>query len=142
MHTTVGERAPAVAMFEHDRASAALGMRLVAAQPGFAVVAMTVREDFLNGFDVLHGGLLFALADTAFAMACNETPAVTLAAGADITFLKPVTVGTELVATARRTVCAGRSGVYDVEVVDGDEEPVALFRGRSRTTSRPRPVGA
>jgi hypothetical protein len=73
-------------MIEADAASAALGMRVVRAEPGRAVVRMTVRGEMLNGFAVAHGGLVFALADTALALACNETDAVTLVAGADIAF--------------------------------------------------------
>jgi acyl-CoA thioesterase len=98
---------------------------------------MTVREDMLNGFAITHGGLVFALADTAFAIACNEDERVTVAAGADITFLKSTTSGQTLTATALRRVRRGRSGLYDVTVTDDAGDVVAEFRGRSRTTDRP-----
>ena len=124
-------------MMQRDRASAALGMRVERDEPGHAVVSMTVREDMLNGFAITHGGLVFALADTAFAIACNEDERVTVAAGADITFLKSTTSGQTLTATALRRVRRGRSGLYDVTVTDYAGDVVAEFRGRSRTTDRP-----
>lgn len=100
---------------------------------------MVVRTDMLNGFDVMHGGFIFAVADTAFAIACNETDAVTLAAGAEISFLRAVTAGDTLTATADRRTLSGRSGIYDVTVTDSTGEVVAEFRGRSRATARPVP---
>jgi acyl-CoA thioesterase len=80
-------------MLRADRASEALGMRVLADDPGHAVVEMPVRADMLNGFAITHGGLVFALADTAFAIACNEDDRVAVAAGADVTFLKSTTEG-------------------------------------------------
>jgi len=97
---------------------------------------MTVRDDMLNGFDITHGGFVFALADTAFAIACNEDAQVTVAAGADISFLKPTRGGQELTATAERRTRSGRTGVYDVTVTDETGDVVAEFRGRSFTTNR------
>jgi acyl-CoA thioesterase len=120
-------------MMGRDRASAALGMHVGVMEPGHAVVSMLVREDMLNGHDVAHGGMIFALADTTFAIACNEDENVTLAAGADITFLRPVHAGTTLTATAHRRSRVGRTGVYDVQVVSEDGAVVAEFRGRSHS---------
>ncbi|WP_345761741.1 hydroxyphenylacetyl-CoA thioesterase PaaI [Diaminobutyricibacter sp. McL0608] len=128
----------AEAMIERDRASAALGMQVVRSSARDAVVTMRIREDMLNGFDVTHGGIVFALADTAFAIACNEDEQITLAAGADITFLKPTTAGQTLTATASVRARSGRTGLYDVSVTDETGETVAEFRGRSHTTSRQR----
>ena len=133
------------AMMQRDRASASLGMIVHRNEPGHSVVSMVVRDDMLNGFDVTHGGFIFALADTAFAIACNDSHHVTLAAGADIIFLKPTTSGQNLTATALLRVKSGRSGIYDVRVsvagnaVDNDVT-VAEFRGRSRTTNLPVPT--
>jgi acyl-CoA thioesterase len=123
-------------MMQRDRASAVLGMVVERDEPGLAVVSMRVTEDMTNGFDITHGGLVFALADTAFAIACNEDERVTVAAGADITFLKSTRAGQTLVATATRRVVTGRTGLYDVTVRDETGEPVAEFRGRSLTTDR------
>ena len=126
-------------MIANDPASAALGMRVMRAQPGRAVVRMTVRADMLNGFAVAHGGLVFALADTALALACNETDAVTLVAGADIAFLSPAREGDELEAVAERRVLEGRTGLYDVRVATADGRVVAELRGRTRVTGMPQP---
>ncbi|HEU5470371.1 MAG TPA: hydroxyphenylacetyl-CoA thioesterase PaaI [Actinophytocola sp.] len=122
-------------MWDGDVASRSLGMELVVAEPGSAVVRMPVTDSMINGHDVAHGGYLFLLADSAFACACNGHGPVTLAAGADITFVAPVRRGDMLEAHARERVRFGRSGVYDVTVFRG-EEIVAEFRGRSRTTTR------
>jgi acyl-CoA thioesterase len=121
-------------MWDEDVASRSLGMELVTAAPGRAVVRMPVTEAMINGHDVAHGGYLFLLADSAFACACNSHGPVTLAAGADITFVAPVRRGDLLEARAIERVRFGRSGVYDVTVYRG-EEIVAEFRGRSRTTN-------
>ena len=123
-------------MMRNDRAARALGICIEANEPGRAVMSMLVREDMTNGFAITHGGMVFALADTAFAYACNEDEKVTVAAGADITFLKPTTAGQTLTATAVRRVRSGRSGLYDVTVTDETGDVVAEFRGRSFTTDR------
>jgi acyl-CoA thioesterase len=121
-------------MMRRDRASRMLGMTVIERTPGHSVVRMTVTDDMTNGFAITHGGFVFALADTAFAIACNSGENLTVAAGADITFLKPTHAGDELTATAELRAQSGRSGVYDVEVVDSAGSIVAEFRGRSRTT--------
>jgi acyl-CoA thioesterase len=120
-------------MFADDRASAAMGMRLLACAPGTATLAMTVTDHMVNGHEVTHGGYVFALADTAFALACNGYGRATVAAGATITFVAPTSAGDELVAHAVERVRRGRSGVYDVTVRRADEV-VAEFRGNSRET--------
>lgn len=127
------------AMMSRDQASALLGIEVERDDPGHAVASMVVRDEFTNGFHITHGGFVFALADTAFAIACNESEAVTVAAGADITFLKATTAGQRLTATAKRRSVVGRTGVYDVRVVDETGDVVAEFRGRSFTTGRTMP---
>jgi acyl-CoA thioesterase len=122
---------PAAAMFAADRASRGLGMELLEVSEGRAVLQMRVAPTMINGHDIAHGGYVFMLADTAFACACNSQGPVTVAAGADITFLRPVREGDLLTATAAERASIGRSGVYDVTVSRGDEV-VAEFRGRSR----------
>lgn len=123
-------------MMRRDAASAMLGMTVEVDEPGRAVVSMTVRADMLNGFAITHGGLVFALADTAFAIACNENERVTVASGADITFLKSTGAGQVLSATAVRRVVSGRTGLYDVTVRDETGDVVAEVRGRSMITNR------
>lgn len=119
-------------MFDADLASKSLGMELVEVGAGRAVTRMRVTESMINGHDIAHGGYVFLLADTAFACACNSFGPVTVAAGADITFVTSARLGDELVATAELRTGYGRNGVYDVTVRRGDEV-VAEFRGRSRT---------
>lgn len=126
---------PAIWMMQRDRASDALGMVVEVNEPRRAVVSMPIREDMLNGFDITHGGFVFAVADTAFAIACNDSDAVTVAAGADVTFLATSTVGDTLTAVASVRATAGRSGIYDVEVTNQNGDVVAEFRGRSRRTN-------
>jgi acyl-CoA thioesterase len=125
-------RGPAAAMFAADQASRGLGMELLRVGRGTAVVQMRVALQMLNGHSICHGGFVFMLADTAFACACNSDGPVTVAAGADISFITAVRAGDVLVATAAERTRYGRSGIYDVTVSRG-EEIVAEFRGRSRT---------
>lgn len=119
-----------VAMMDADAASRALGIALVSCSSGRATTTMTVRDDMVNGHAIAHGGLVFTLADTAFACACNSHGPVTVAAGAEITFVAPARAGDVLVAEAVERVSFGRSGVYDITVRRGDEV-IAEFRGRS-----------
>lgn len=125
----------AARMFAADRASRELGMELTELGDGTAVLRMTVRASMVNGHGIAHGGYVFLLADSAFACACNSGGVVTVAAGADISFIAPVRVGDVLVAEAARRVAFGRSGIYDVTVRRG-EEVVAEFRGRSRAAGQ------
>ena len=128
-------------MLGRDEASRSLGMVLDEVGPGRAVVSMQVRADMVNGYGLCHGGLLAALADTAFAVACNTYGEVTVAAGFDITFLESGRAGDRLRAHAVERARRGRSGLYDVTVTrpDGDGSDVVLaeFRGRSRSLGRP-----
>jgi acyl-CoA thioesterase len=125
-------------MFGRDTASQALGIELVEAENGHATARMRVTGEMVNGHGMTHGGFLFILADTAFACACNSHGPVTVASGADISFLAPTREGDVLTAYASERVTRGRSGIYDVTVTcDGDV--VAEFRGRSREISPGRP---
>jgi acyl-CoA thioesterase len=123
-------------MWAGDRASQALGMELVEVGPGFAVLRMTVREDMVNGHGIGHGGLTFALADSAFAFACNSYDRVTVAKGAEIRFRAPTYAGDVLTARAVERSRGEREGVYDFEVRAGDRL-VATFVGRSHEHGGP-----
>ena len=118
-------------MFDRDTASRSLGLELLDAGNGQATVRMRVTSDMVNGHGITHGGFIFMLADTAFACACNSHGPVTVAAGADMNFVRATGPGDVLTAFARETVTRGRSGIYDVTVTR-DGEVVAEFRGRSR----------
>jgi phenylacetic acid degradation protein PaaD len=130
------DNAAAATMWSNDRASAALGMSVVEASPGRAVVTMTVRSDMLNGLDVCHGGLIFTFADTAMAFASNAHNDIAFAVSADMTWQRPTVEGDRLVATAVEQDTTGRSGVYDVTVVNQDGDVVGMFRGRVRHTGK------
>lgn len=150
--------ASAETMWAKDSASRSLGMELISVSPGQAVVEMEVRDDMINGWALCHGGLIASLADSTFALACNSRGTVTVAAGFDVTFLKPAHGGDRLRATAVERALRGRSGVYDVTVAriagaggrvagtegriagtgkSTDGAVVAEFRGRSRSLGRP-----
>jgi acyl-CoA thioesterase len=122
-------------MFAADEASRALGITLLEAGGGAAELKMTVTAAMVNGHGMAHGGYLFLLADTAFACACNSHGPVTVAAGADISFVRPAAEGDTLTALAQERTRYGRSGIYDVSIMR-DGEVIAEFRGRSRTTGR------
>ncbi|KQY55709.1 hypothetical protein ASD11_14445 [Aeromicrobium sp. Root495] len=130
----------AATMWAEDTASRGLGMELRKVLPGRAEISMVVREDMLNGWAMCHGGFIAALADSAFAMACNSRGDVTVAAGFDVTFLEPARRGDVLVATASERALRGRSGIYDVTVArPSDSTVVAELRGRSRSLGRRNP---
>ncbi|MCC6375932.1 MAG: hydroxyphenylacetyl-CoA thioesterase PaaI [Microbacteriaceae bacterium] len=120
-------------MLRDDRASTdLLGMEVVEMSEGHSVVTMLVRADMLNGHAITHGGLVFTLADTAFAMACNAEGSVTVSSGAEIVFYAPSHEGDLLEATATLRSKRGRNGIYDVQVTN-QSGIIAEFRGHSRT---------
>ncbi|WP_298888539.1 hydroxyphenylacetyl-CoA thioesterase PaaI [uncultured Serinicoccus sp.] len=130
-------------MWEQDRASAALGIELLdldvetadsGRRLGRARTRMTITDTMVNGHAIAHGGYVFTLADSTFALACNATGRTTVAASCDITYLLPSHLDDVLVATARERVTYGRSGITDVTVCRAtDNAVVAEFRGHSRT---------
>ena len=118
-------------MFARDRASQAMGMRIVAISEGAAFLEMTVRDDMLNGFDICHGGFITTLADSAFAFACNSSGEMTVAAGLTVDLLAPARAGDVLTARAFEVLQQGRTGLYDIAVTNQRGEQVALVRGRA-----------
>lgn len=124
------------AMFEVDEASQALGIELVDVSDGRALARMRITETMVNGHSIAHGGYVFLLADTAFACACNSHGPVTVASGAEISFVTSAQLGDVLTATATERTRYGRNGIYDVTVTrqqEDGEAVIAEFRGRSRT---------
>lgn len=111
------------------------GIRVEDADVGYSKISMTVRDDMLNSHMIAHGGLIFTLADTAFAYACNSRNQVSVAQSASIVFTSPVKNGERLEAEAREVALMGRSGVYAITVRGGDGRVVAQFQGQSRTIS-------
>jgi acyl-CoA thioesterase len=126
---------PVEAMMASDAASRMLGIELLEYGDGWARARLTVRDDMVNGHGICHGGMIFSLADTTFACACNSWGPVTVAAGGDIVFVAPARLGDVLVAECRVRARYGRHGVYDAAVTrDGDL--IAEFRGRSAEVGR------
>ncbi len=123
----------AEAMWQDDRASQALGMSLDAVGPGTATLSMTVTKTMINGHEICHGGLIYTLADSAFAFACNAYNKVTVAQHCSVTFLAPAKLGDRLTARAEERSLNGRSGIYDIRVDNQDGKAIAEFRGHSRT---------
>ncbi len=126
---------PVARMLDDDAASRALGIVVSDITAGRATARMQVRADMVNGHGIVHGAFVFAVADTAFACACNSHGPVTVAAAADITFVAPARLGEQLVARAEERTRFGRSGIYDVTVRRG-ADVIAEFRGTSRTIER------
>lgn len=126
-------------MFDNDLASKALGIEPVEVSEGRAVARMPVTESMVNGHEIAHGGYLFLLADSTFALACNSHGPVTVASGAEINFVDKVLLGDQLLAVAEERTRYGRNGICDVTVfreLESGSEVVAEFRGRSRTIQR------
>ena len=120
-------------MLKNDAATLGLGMDVLAIGPGHATVTMRVRADMLNGHAICHGGFISTLADSAFAFACNTYDELTVASGFAIDFLAPARLGDVLTARCVEVSKAGRTGVYDTDVINQREERIAIFRGRSYT---------
>lgn len=124
-------QACADAMFSRDQASQSLGIGLQDIAAGKARLGMTVRADMIQGHGTCHGGFLFALADSAFAFACNSYDEATVASGCSIDYVAPARLGDQLTATAIELTRKGRTGLYDVRIENQHGELIALFHGKS-----------
>lgn len=120
-------------LLQREGTGPAWGIAIDDAREGYARIRMTLRDDMLNGHRIGHGGMIFALADTAFAYACNSRNENTVAQNASISFLAPARPGDVLIAEAREVSRAGRTGVYQVSVRTEDNRAIAEFTGLSRT---------
>ncbi|MDP6411197.1 MAG: hydroxyphenylacetyl-CoA thioesterase PaaI [Arenicellales bacterium] len=136
MNTETDELVLAKACSEHmhrdDRCSQMLGMTVDESRPGYARLNMRVRKEMLNFYGNCHGGMIFTLADSAFAHACNTRNHVSVAVSCQVEFLVAVTAGEILIAEAVEQYLLGKNGVYDVRITSNDGGLVALFRGKSR----------
>ena len=129
---------PADEMYRNDPSAAALGIEVLEASDDGAVVRMTIRDDMCNGLGMIHGGMLFLLADSAMAFASNAGPASAVATTAEIDWLAPARAGQVITATSTRRWAGRRSALWDVTITvddDGDHRDVAMFRGRTRIIS-------
>jgi acyl-CoA thioesterase len=126
-------RQVAEGMLAREGAGPAWGLVIEEAREGYARVRMEVRADMLNGHAMAHGGMIFSLADTAFAYACNSRNAATVAQSATINFLAPAYAGDTLIAEAWEASSAGRAGTYHANVRTPEGRVIAEFMGLSRT---------
>jgi acyl-CoA thioesterase len=120
-------------MFSEEGTGPAWGISIEEARAGYARLSMVIRADMLNGHRIVHGGMVFALADTAFAYVCNGRNEKTVAAQASVVFLGSAGEGDTLIAEAEELATAGRSGVTRVSVRTADDRAIAEFTGYSRT---------
>ena len=118
-------------MFKRDHTAQFLGMAIHDIRPGFARLTMKVRPEMANGHGICHGGMIFTLADTAFAYSCNSHNHNTVASGCSIDYVAPAKVGDTLTAVGVEQALSGRTGGYDIEVTNQDGKRIALFRGKS-----------
>jgi acyl-CoA thioesterase len=118
-------------MYAQDRTSQFLRIALDEIRPGYARMTLRVTEDMVNGHGMCHGGLIFTLADSAFAYSCNSHNHNAVASGCTIEFLAPAHIGDVLTAVADERALAGRSGIYDIDVRNQDGKLIAVFRGKS-----------
>jgi acyl-CoA thioesterase len=121
----------AEALYANDKASQSHGIRIAEVRPGYARLTMVVRGDMANGHRICHGGMVFTLADSAFAFACNAGNENTVAASASIDFLAAAYEGDELTAEARELWRTKRNGIYEITVTNQKGARIAFFRGRS-----------
>ena len=119
-------------LWSEDKTSQLLGIRQETIGPGTASVSMIIRDDMVNGLDMAHGGLMFTLADVAFALACNSRNAIAVGNFCSVQFLRPAARGDRLTATARESLLEGRNGIYDVCVTDQNGQKIIEFRGHSK----------
>ncbi len=125
----------AAAMWAKDEASKWFGMEIIEVDEGRATLALTVKAHHCNGHGICHGGVSHALADSAFAFACNSRNTSTVAQHSMMSYLAPGRLDDRLTATATEVTLTGRSGIYDVRVTNQDNTLIAEFRGVSRAIS-------
>ena len=124
-------------MLQHDRFSQWLGISIIEIKEGYSKIKMTVREEMLNGFGIVHGGIAFSLADSAFAFACNNRNNLSVALDTSINFIKPVHPGDELIAEAKELHNGRSTGLYHISIYNQNNHLVAQFKGTCYRTGKP-----
>lgn len=123
-------------MMRHDLFSQWLGIKLLEIKEGYSKIRMTVREEMINGFGIVHGGIAFSLADSAFAFACNNRNVLSVALDTSINFTKPVHVGDILTAEAKEIHNGKSTGLYHITISNQKDHMVALFKGLCYRTDK------
>lgn len=124
-------------MMKHDLFSQWLGISVLEVKDGYSKIQMTVREEMINGFGIVHGGIAFSLADSAFAFACNNRNQLSVALDTSINFLRAVHVGDVLTAVASEEHDGRSTGLYKVHIINGDDKKVAIFKGLCYRNGKP-----
>ena len=124
-------------MMKDDQFSQWLNIRVLEVSEGYSKIKMVIRKEMVNGFGIVHGGVPFSLADSAFAFACNTRNNLSVALDVTITFTKSVNVGDELIAEAKEVHNGRSTGVYMVTITNQNNDPVALFKGTCYRTQKP-----
>ena len=123
-------------MMTDDLFSQWLGIEVLAVQEGYSKIKMTVRKEMINGFGIVHGGIAFSLADSAFAFACNNRNNLSVALDTSINFTKPVHVGDELTAEAKEIHNGKSTGLYHISITNQRNHIVAIFKGTCFRTGK------
>lgn len=123
-------------MMSHDAFSRWMQIEVLEIKEGYSKIKMTIRKEMVNGFGIVHGGIPFSLADSAFAFACNNRNNLSVALDVTITFTKAVNVGDELTAEAKEVHNGRSTGVYLITVINQKNEQVALFKGTCFRTGK------
>ena len=116
-------------MMKHDLFSQWLGIEVLEIKEGYSKIKMLVREEMINGFGIVHGGVTFSMADSAFAFACNNRNVLSVALDTSINFLKPVHVGDQLIAEAFEIHNGRSTGLYQIRIFNQHQHEVAVFKG-------------
>ncbi|MEO6894111.1 MAG: hydroxyphenylacetyl-CoA thioesterase PaaI [Ginsengibacter sp.] len=123
-------------LIENDLFSKWLGIELLDTSEGYSKIKMTVRKEMINGFGIVHGGVAFSLADSAFAFACNNRNNLSVALDTSINFIKPVHVEDVLTAEAKEIHNGKSTGIYQISIINQKDQLVALFKGTCFRTGK------
>ena len=123
-------------MMKDDLFSQWLGIEVIEVAEGYSKIKMTVRNEMMNGLGIVHGGIAFSLADSAFAFACNNRNVLSVALDTSINFLKPVQVGDILIAEAKELHNGKSTGLYQINIINQHHHLVAVFKGTCFRTQR------
>jgi len=124
-------------MMQNDLFSQWLGIEIIEIKEGYSKIKMTVRKEMINGFGIVHGGVAFSLADSAFAFACNNRNNLSVALDTSINFLKPVHVDDRLTAEAKELHNGRSTGLYHISIYNQNDHLVAQFKGTCYRTNKP-----
>ncbi|MEI6582837.1 MAG: hydroxyphenylacetyl-CoA thioesterase PaaI [Chitinophagia bacterium] len=123
-----------------DPFSSWLQVQRLKIEPGYSRISMVVRDEMMNGFGIAHGGVTFAMADTAFGYASNGEGTITVALDVSISFPHPAYKGDVLIAEARRLSETRKTGLYLVEITNQQQQLIAVFKGTCYKTGKPHPT--